>query len=109
MTVATIGHSAQGRRMYAATINALDTQAQQKGFERWQKLRRFALNHLADAQGQLAEWADAFKIPIYIQAGIHGNEYEGVDATMLLLNRLATTPTAPIRSSTGSSTTRSWW
>jgi hypothetical protein len=32
------------------------------------------------------------KIPIYIQSGIHGNEYEGVDAMMLLLNRLATTP-----------------
>jgi hypothetical protein len=92
MTVETIGHSAQGRPMYAATINALDTHAQEKGFERWQKLRRFALNHPADAQAQLAEWGDAFKIPIYIQAGIHGNEYEGVDATMLLLNRLATTP-----------------
>jgi Zinc carboxypeptidase len=92
MTVEAIGRSAQGRPLYAATINALDAQSQQKGFERWQKLRRFALNHPADAQAQLAEWGDAFKIPIYIQAGIHGNEYEGVDATMLLLNRLATTP-----------------
>ena len=32
------------------------------------------------------------KVPIYIQAAIHGNEYEGADAMMQLIERLATTP-----------------
>jgi hypothetical protein len=32
------------------------------------------------------------KVPLEIQAGIHGNEYEGVDAAMQLIERLATTP-----------------
>jgi hypothetical protein len=32
------------------------------------------------------------KVPLYIQGGIHGNEYEGVDASMQLIERLATTP-----------------
>ena len=32
------------------------------------------------------------KVPIFIQAAIHGNEYEGVDASMQLIERLATTP-----------------
>ena len=32
------------------------------------------------------------KVPIFIQGGIHGNEYEGVDAAMQLIEKLATTP-----------------
>ena len=32
------------------------------------------------------------KVPIFIQGGIHGNEYEGVDAAMRAIERLATTP-----------------
>jgi Zinc carboxypeptidase len=32
------------------------------------------------------------KVPIYVQAGIHGNEYEGVDAMMRVIERIATTP-----------------
>ena len=35
---------------------------------------------------------DAIKVPIFIQGGIHGDEYEGVDANMQLIERLATTP-----------------
>ena len=31
-------------------------------------------------------------MPIFIQGGIHGGEYEGVDAIMQLIERLATTP-----------------
>ena len=46
------------------------------------------------------------KVPIFIQGGIHGNEYEGVDAMMAFIKRLATTRTARIRRSTRSSTTR---
>ena len=92
MTVETIGQSAQGRPLYAATINALATHEQKKDFKRWQKLRKLALDEPAKAQKELAHYRDAFKIPIYIQGGIHGNEYEGVDATLLLLNRIATTP-----------------
>ena len=32
------------------------------------------------------------KVPLFIQGGIHGNEYEGVDAAMQLIERLALTP-----------------
>ena len=35
---------------------------------------------------------DAVKVPLYIQAGIHGNESEGIDASMPIIERLATTP-----------------
>ncbi len=32
------------------------------------------------------------KVPLFIQGGIHGNEYEGVDAAMQVIERLALTP-----------------
>ena len=31
-------------------------------------------------------------MPLFIQGAIHGNEYEGVDSNMRLIERLATTP-----------------
>ena len=34
---------------------------------------------------------DDIKVPIFIQSAIHGNEYEGVDAMMPLIDQLATT------------------
>ncbi len=44
------------------------------------------------AQTKLARHGDDIKVPVYIQGGIHGNEYEGVDAAMDFVERLATTP-----------------
>ena len=35
---------------------------------------------------------DDVKVPLFIQGGIHGNEYEGVDAAMQVIERLALTP-----------------
>ena len=91
MTVEVNGESALGRDKYLVVINALDTKAQQKAYATWQKIRRFALEHPAGAQEVLAE-TENVKVPLYVQAGIHGNEYEGVDAAMQVIERLATTP-----------------
>jgi hypothetical protein len=92
MTVEVIGQSATGRDLYLVTINALDTLQQRRDYANWQKLRRDALTDPAKAQKFLARYGDAFKVPIYIQAGIHGNEYEGVDAMMRVIEEVATTP-----------------
>jgi hypothetical protein len=92
MTVEQIGASAQGRPMYLVKINALETVAQQQSFQIWQLIRKDALENPEKAQRELARVGDNFKIPIFIQGAIHGNEYEGVDADMLLIERLATTP-----------------
>ena len=40
----------------------------------------------------LAKVGDDVKVPLFIQGGIHGNEYEGVDAAMQVIERLALTP-----------------
>ena len=48
----------------------------------------------------LDRFGDDVKVPIFVQGGIHGNEYEGVDAAIDVIERFATTPRGPIRPST---------
>jgi hypothetical protein len=92
MSLEVVGKSAEGRDLYLVTINALDTVARRQAFHNWQEVRRIALTDPVRAQ-QLVERADgAIKVPVFIQGGIHGDEYEGVDAAMTLIERLATTP-----------------
>jgi hypothetical protein len=58
----------------------------------WERIRRIALTDPARAGERLDRADGAVKVPVFIQGGIHGNEYEGVDAAMQLIERLATTP-----------------
>jgi hypothetical protein len=92
MTLEVIGQSALGRDMYLVTINALDTVQQRKDFQAWESIRRVALTDPERASALLASAGEAVKVPLFIQGGIHGNEYEGVDASMQVIERLATTP-----------------
>ena len=92
LTVEVIGQSALGRDMYLATINALDTKHQKQSFKNWQKFRALALKEPKQAQIGLWSMHDAIKVPLYVQAGIHGNESEGIDASLQIIERLATTP-----------------
>ncbi len=78
--------------MYLATINALDTKHQKQSFKNWQKFRKLALTEPEQAQIGLWSMHDKIKVPLYIQAGIHGNESEGIDASLQIIERLATTP-----------------
>ena len=68
---------------------------------------RDARDQPAWAQAQLAAFGDDVKVPLYIQSGIHGNEYEGVDAKMRIIEKLATTPYGADPEVDGSSTTPS--
>jgi Zinc carboxypeptidase len=92
MTVEVIGQSALGRDMYLVTINALDTAHQKKSFKNWQQFRKLALKDPKQAQIGLWSMSGALKVPLYVQAGIHGNESEGIDASLQIIERLATTP-----------------
>jgi hypothetical protein len=92
MTYRVTGQSALGHDMYAVTINALDTKQQRRDYKNWRKLRRTALDDPARSQKLLARVGDDVKVPLMISAGIHGNESEGIDATLMLIERLATTP-----------------
>lgn len=92
MTIEVHGTSANGRPLYKVVINQLRTGSQKQAYFRWTNLRRLALDRPAEAQRLLKAWGDGVKVPIYVQGGIHGNEYEGVDANMRIIEKLATTP-----------------
>jgi hypothetical protein len=86
------GVSAQGRPLHLATINALDTRAQRTAYRNWIRIRRIALTNPARAQRLLRGMRGRVKVPLYVQSGIHGNESEGVDSSLQIIDRLATTP-----------------
>ena len=90
MEIEVIGQSAGGHDMYKVTINALDTNAQRNGDARLRQVIELAQRNPRRAQ-ELIKRRD-MKVPIFIQGSIHGNEYEGVDAVMRTIERLATTP-----------------
>ena len=91
MSVEVIGQSALGRDMYGVVFNALDTPEQRRDYNRWVQWRGIALEDPARAQALLDTWGGEIKVPVYVQGAIHGNEYEGVESNMQLIEELATT------------------
>jgi zinc carboxypeptidase len=87
-----IGRSALGRELFGVVINELETRQQRRDYRNWQEVREEALDDPARAKRLVREFDDDIKIPVWIQGGIHGNEFEGVDASMDQIERLATTP-----------------
>ena len=71
-------------------INRLRTRDERKAFENWLDVRDEALESPRKAQRTLDKVGDKVKIPIFVQGGIHGNEYEGVDAAIDVIERFAT-------------------
>ncbi|HWM73824.1 MAG TPA: M14 family zinc carboxypeptidase, partial [Nocardioides sp.] len=92
MTFEVIGQSALGRNMYGVVINELRTRKQRSDYRNWQDVRKVALKDPERAKHLVRRYDDDLKVPIFTQGGIHGNEYEGVDASMDQIERLATTP-----------------
>ena len=87
-----IGESVLGRDMFGVVVNALDTPEQQRDYARWQQLRVLMLTDPAGAQSLLASWGGNVKLPIFIEANIHGGEREGTDAMMQVIRDLVTLP-----------------
>ncbi|MGH2691791.1 MAG: M14 family zinc carboxypeptidase, partial [Actinomycetota bacterium] len=92
MEYSVIGQSAGGRDIHAVVVNALETAEQRRDYERWQQIRAIQLEDPAGAQGLLDTFGDDVKMPIFVQANIHGNEEEGTDAMMQVLRDLVTLP-----------------
>lgn len=87
-----IGQSALGRDLYGVVVNGLETREQRRDFERWQEIRAIELTDPAAAQALVASYGDEVKMPIFIQANIHGGEREGTDTMMQVLRDLVTLP-----------------
>jgi hypothetical protein len=87
-----IGKSILGRDIFGVVVNALETPAQRRDYARWQQLREAMFTDPAGAQDLLAAWGENVKLPIFIEANIHGGEREGTDAIMQVIRDLVTLP-----------------
>ena len=73
--VEVIGQSAQGRDLYLVTVSEPSAQGR---FGRYKALRNLMLRDPERAQERAAEFED-FKVPVFVNGNIHGNEWEGID------------------------------
>ncbi len=80
-----MGQSAGGRDLFLVTV--ADPQSMGR-FGKYQALRHLMLSDPAKAQEMIDQF-DAFKVPVFINASIHGTEPEGVDAAIELIRTLA--------------------
>ena len=87
MSVKVIGKSATGRDMYGVVINRLRSRHEKRAYLNWLAIRDTMLESPIFAQKLLSRMGDDVKVPIYIQGGIHGNEYEGVDAAIDVIEK----------------------
>ncbi len=92
MEMQVIGKSALGRDMYGVVINRLSTAQERRDYRNWLTVRSMMLENPSTAQKLVRGFGDNIKVPIYVQGGIHGNEFEGVDSAMDMIEKYATTP-----------------
>jgi hypothetical protein len=80
-----IGQSAGGRNLFLVTLS--DPQAMGR-LGQYQAIRNTMLKDPEKAQEMIDKFGD-FKVPVFINGSIHGNEYPGVDAAIRLIETLA--------------------
>jgi len=83
--VEVMGQSAGGRDMFLVTVADPESMGR---FGKYQALRHWMLEDPERAQ-EMIEQFDDFKVPVFINASIHGSEPEGVDAAIGLIRTLA--------------------
>jgi hypothetical protein len=91
--VEVLGASAGERDLYLVTV--ADPKAMGR-LGKYQLLRRLMLEDPERAQEMIDQF-DEFKVPVFINASIHGNEPEGVDAAIKLIRTLAFEDTGEVR------------
>jgi hypothetical protein len=80
-----IGQSAGGRNLFLATVSAPDAMGR---LGKYQAIRNTMLKDPEKAQEMIDKFGD-FKVPFFVNASIHGGEYNGVDAAIRLIETLA--------------------
>ncbi|MBW6434369.1 peptidase M28 [Actinoplanes hulinensis] len=81
-----IGKSAGGRDLYLVTVTAPESAGEAARQDRWRELIE---EKPAAAKRDRALQA-GYKTPVWINANIHGNEWEGTDGALRVIERLAT-------------------
>ncbi|UCF90936.1 MAG: succinylglutamate desuccinylase/aspartoacylase family protein, partial [Desulfobacterales bacterium] len=80
-----IGQSAGGRNLFLVTVSAPEAMGR---LGQYQAIRNTMLKDPEKAQEMIDKFGD-FKVPVFVNGSIHGNEYEGVDACIRLIETLA--------------------
>ncbi|GAA0481974.1 hypothetical protein Ade02nite_57650 [Paractinoplanes deccanensis] len=81
-----VGHSALGRDLYLVTVTAPETAAEAARQDRWREL----IENDPAAAKRDRSLARGYKTPVWINANIHGDEWEGTDGALRVIERLAT-------------------
>ncbi|MFF5083720.1 M14 family zinc carboxypeptidase [Actinoplanes sp. NPDC000266] len=81
-----VGHSALDRDLYLVTVTAPESAAEAARQERWRKL----IEDDPVAARRDRSLARGYKTPVWINANIHGDEWEGTDGALRVIERLAT-------------------
>ncbi|WP_207454954.1 M14 family zinc carboxypeptidase [Herbiconiux sp. SYSU D00978] len=81
-----VGKSAQGRDIYLVTVTKPETAAEVAQQAKW----RDAIKYSPAAAAADDELAEGYKVPIWYNGNIHGNEWEGTDITLNYIEELAT-------------------
>ncbi|MDX3645298.1 M14 family zinc carboxypeptidase [Streptomyces sp. MB09-02B] len=86
VSVEVAGRSAGGHRLYLVTVTAPETARQARDQARMRELIESAPRSAARSP----EIRKTYKAPVFFNNNIHGNEWEGTDASLKLVERLAT-------------------
>ncbi|MFD7653188.1 M14 family zinc carboxypeptidase [Actinosynnema sp. NPDC059797] len=87
VSVEVIGQSAAGRDLYLVTLTAPETPAEARRQDAWRE--KIENNPVAASRDVLLR--HAYKAPIWINANIHGDEWEGTDGALRVIEDLALT------------------
>ncbi|MBB3664327.1 hypothetical protein FB384_003231 [Prauserella sediminis] len=81
-----VGRSTQGRDLYLVTLTAPESPAEAARQARWREL----IEDDPSAAAGNERLAREYKAPVWINANIHGDEWEGTDGALDVIERLAT-------------------
>ncbi|MFF4499613.1 M14 family zinc carboxypeptidase [Streptomyces sp. NPDC001401] len=86
VSVEVTGRSAGGHRLYLVTITAPETAREAGAQERMREL----IENAPVTAAKSPEITASYKAPVFFNNNIHGNEWEGTDASLKLIEQLAT-------------------
>lgn len=80
-----VGQSSQGRDIYLVTVTAPETPEEVAQQAEW----RHAVKYEPEAAAEDEALQEGYKVPLWFNGNIHGNEWEGTDATLNYIADLA--------------------
>jgi hypothetical protein len=93
VSVEVVGQSGLGRDLYLVTLTAPERASETRQQEEWRQLIEDDPARAARDRRLHRE----YKVPLWINNNIHGNEWEGTDASLRLIEQLATSNDAKTR------------